>query len=297
MRRNSKPTDPRILLYKERTASECMNAAFDFIRSNWKILLRYSLYLILPVSIIQTVGIVTVVDSAIAHTSEPPMADLIAFILFGTLGFVLLNALIWTMVKLYHDRPDGLVTVTSSIFWHQFWPILGRMAVAVVPLLLILLPVLVISAVIQVFIPIAFFAYMVLALPVLLISPIFALERVSLFEAIKRAFVMGFRQMGALILMALTLVVMVYVLEGVVMLPWGLLIALKSFFADPTLATLPIVDVLVKSLFNLFSVLFCYVTYFSVAVVLISGAYLYGSSVQQREDKSLLTDIDNFENL
>ena len=145
MRRNSKPTDPRILLYKERTASECMNAAFDFIRSNWKILLRYSLYLILPVSIIQTVGIVTVVDSAIANTSEPPMADLIAFILFGTLGFVLLNALIWTMVKLYHDRPDGLVTVTSSIFWHQFWPILGRMAGAVGPLFLILLTGLVLS--------------------------------------------------------------------------------------------------------------------------------------------------------
>ena len=297
MRRNNKPIDNRLLLYKERTASECMNAAFDFIRSNWKILLRYSLYLILPVCIIQTVGIVTVVDSFIAKAGAPPMADMITFTLFGTVGFVLLNALIWTMVKLYHDRPDGLTTVTGSIFWHQFWPILGRTAIATVPLLLILLPALAFSVLIQVFIPIAFFASMVVALPILLIAPVYALEPVGLFDAIKRALAMGFRQIGALILMAITLVIMVYVLEGVVMLPWGLMIALKSFFADPTMTTLPILDVLSKSLFNLFSVLFCYVTYVSVAVVLISGAYLYGSSVQQRDDMSLLTDIDNFENL
>lgn len=298
MRRNSKAIDKRELLYKERTASECMNAAFDFIRSNWQILLRYSLYILLPVCIIQTVGIITVVDGILAQTSSPPIADLITFIVMGTVGFVLLNALIWTMVKFYNERADGLATVTGQDFRHMFRHMLGRMVVAVVPLLIILVPALALSVIVQLIIPIAFFAYMIVAMPILLIAPVYALEPVGIFMAIKRAFLLGFSQIGTLILMSLTLVIMVYTLEGIVMLPWGLLVAFKSVLVtDPTSWTRPELAGLGKVVFNLFSVLLCYVTYISIAVVLISAAYLYGSVVQQREDMSLLTDIENFENL
>lgn len=297
MRRNSKPTDQRILLYKQRTASECMNAAFDFMRQNWKLLLRYSLYILLPVCVIQTVGIVTVVDGILAQVSEPPVADLITFALLATLGFVLLNALIWTMVKLYNDRPEGLQALPTSDFWHLFWRMLGRMALAVVPLLLILLPVMVVSLIIQLFIPFAFFVYMVLALPVLLIAPVYALEQCTIWQAIKRAFAMGFKQLGALIVIALTLVVLVYVLEGIILLPWGLLLAFKAVLFKPESLDVPALIITGKALFNLFSVIFCYVTYVSVAVVMLSGAYLYGSSVQRSEDRSIVNDIDNFENL
>ena len=73
MKRNNKLTDQRILLYKERNASECMNAAFDFMRQNWHILLRYSLYVLLPICIIQTVGVVSVAEGILAQVSEPPM--------------------------------------------------------------------------------------------------------------------------------------------------------------------------------------------------------------------------------
>lgn len=297
MRRNSKPTDQRILLYKQRTASECMNAAFDFMRQNWKLLLRYSLYILLPVCVIQTVGIVTVVDGILAQVSEPPVADLITFALLATLGFVLLNALIWTMVKLYNDRPEGLQALPTSDFWHLFWRMLGRMALAVVPLLLILLPAMVVSLIIQLIIPFAFFVYMVLALPVLLIAPVYALEQCTIWQAIKRAFAMGFKQLGALIVIALTLVVLVYVLEGIVMLPWGLLLAFKAVLFKPESLDVPALIIAGKALFNLFSVIFCYVTYVSVAIVMLSGAYLYGSSVQRSEDRSIVNDIDNFENL
>ena len=112
----------------------------------------------------------------------------------------------------------------------------------------------------------------------------------------KRAFVLGFRQLGILLLMAITLIILVYVLQGVVMIPWALLIALKSLLFTSG-ETTTIIAILGNSLFNIFSVLLCYMTYVSIAVVLISGAYLYGSAVQQDEDVSIVSDIDNFENL
>lgn len=298
MKRNNKLTVQRILLYKERNASECMNAAFDFMRQNWCILLRYSLYVLLPVCIIQTVGLVTVAEGILAQVSEPPIADMVTFLCFGLVGFVLLNAVLWTMVKLYHERTDGLASVTGAVFRKQFWSVLGRMAVAVVPILLIMAPALVVSTIVMLFVPFAFFVYMLVALPILLVAPIYALEDVSIVAAVKRAFVLGFKQMGVLLLMAITLVVMVYVLQGIVMLPLALIFALRAFLADPT-ATLvnPMFTLGGKVLFDLFSVLFCYVTYLSIAVVLLSAAYLYGSSAQKGEDRSLVSDIDNFENL
>lgn len=298
MKRNNKLTDQRILLYKERNASECMNAAFDFMRQNWHILLRYSLYVLLPICIIQTVGIVSVAEGILAQVSEPPIADMVTFLCFGLVGFVLLNAVLWTMVKLYHERTDGLASVIGAVFRKQFWPMLGRMAIAVIPILLIMAPALVVSTIVMLFVPFAFFVYMLVALPILLVAPIYALEDVSIVAAVKRAFVLGFKQMGVLLLMAITLVVMVYVLQGIVMLPLALIFALRAFLADPT-ATLvnPMFTMGGKVLFDLFSVLFCYVTYLSIAVVLLSAAYLYGSSAQKGEDRSLVSDIDNFENL
>ena len=173
----------------------------------------------------------------------------------------------------------------------------GRMTVAAIVIAIVIVPVWALSTIVLMIVPFAFFVYMLVALPILLIAPIFALERCSIFAAVKRAFSNGFRQFGTLVVMAITLVILVYVMQGLALLPWGLLVALKRLLIQPSAAVSPILAVLGESLFNIFSVLLCYVTYLSMAVVLLSGAYLYGSAVQQKEDVSLATDIDNFENL
>ena len=185
------------------------------------------------------------------------------------------------------------------MFRKLFWPMLWRMTIAFIPIVVIMVPVLALSTIIMLFMPIAFFVYMVAALPVLLIAPIYALEDVSIFTAIRRAFVLGFRKIGVLLLMAITLYVMVYVMQGITLVPMALLGYFRALLIEPTFAlgSSPLAQVMGKSLFNLSSVVFCYVSYLSVAVVMVSGAYLYGTAVQQGEDRSILADIDNFENL
>ena len=44
---------PKIAMYVKRPFGEKLNASFDFIKENWKQLLKYATYLILPVCLLQ----------------------------------------------------------------------------------------------------------------------------------------------------------------------------------------------------------------------------------------------------
>ena len=39
---------PKIALYVKRSFGEKFNASFDFIKENWKLMLKYATYLLLP---------------------------------------------------------------------------------------------------------------------------------------------------------------------------------------------------------------------------------------------------------
>ena len=43
-------------MYVQRTFGDKLNATFDFIKDNWKVLLKYVTYLLLPVSLIQALS-------------------------------------------------------------------------------------------------------------------------------------------------------------------------------------------------------------------------------------------------
>lgn len=44
---------PKINFYRERTFGEKLNTTFDYLRHSWRPLLRYSLYFILPLCLVQ----------------------------------------------------------------------------------------------------------------------------------------------------------------------------------------------------------------------------------------------------
>ena len=44
---------PKVAMYVKRSFGDKLNASFDFIKENWKILLKFTTYLLLPVSLIQ----------------------------------------------------------------------------------------------------------------------------------------------------------------------------------------------------------------------------------------------------
>ena len=56
-------TSTKIPLYARRTLGEKINAAIDFLRQNWRVALRFSIYMMLPLALIQSGGMFTIVRS------------------------------------------------------------------------------------------------------------------------------------------------------------------------------------------------------------------------------------------
>lgn len=48
---------PKVAMYVKRSFGEKLNASFDFIKENWKLLLKFITYLLLPVSLIQALSL------------------------------------------------------------------------------------------------------------------------------------------------------------------------------------------------------------------------------------------------
>ena len=48
---------PKVAMYVKRSFGEKLNASFDFIKDNWKMLLKFITYLLLPVSLIQALSL------------------------------------------------------------------------------------------------------------------------------------------------------------------------------------------------------------------------------------------------
>ena len=48
---------PKIAMYVKRSFGEKLNASFDFIRENWKLMLKFTTYLLLPLCLIQALSL------------------------------------------------------------------------------------------------------------------------------------------------------------------------------------------------------------------------------------------------
>ena len=77
---------PKIAMYVKRPFGEKLNASFDFLKENWKLLLKFTTYLLLPLCLIQALSLNGLMSGALsisAIASSTAMAasssSLIAF--------------------------------------------------------------------------------------------------------------------------------------------------------------------------------------------------------------------------
>ena len=134
-------------------------------------------------------------------------------------------------------------------------------------------------------------------LPVFLSAPIMMLEpKDSLLNVIKRAFSLGYKKWGALILISLIMGLVGFLLNNATTFPLGMLVSLKELLVDP----------------NTGSVFWSFVTDIATYVLCVAGSFIsfiemglfihaitchYGSVTAEVEDIDLDNDIDNFAQL
>ena len=100
-------TNPKIRYYRERTFGEKLNITFDYLRENWRIILRFSFYLLLPLCIFQAFALNSYVSTYLELMKNPddPKDFVIRFILQG--GMFALFYMIGNMILGGGSGPSG----------------------------------------------------------------------------------------------------------------------------------------------------------------------------------------------
>ena len=119
---------PKVAMYVKRSFGDKLNASFDFIKENWKILLKFTTYLLLPVSLIQALSLNGLMGGAFAMTAMsktatvPDTASLLGFMSYYGLymivfmiGSILLTSMIYALIRTYNEREERLEGITLGI--------------------------------------------------------------------------------------------------------------------------------------------------------------------------------------
>lgn len=216
----------RIPLYQVRNFGEKFNATFDFFKQTWKVLFRFSLYLLLPLSLLQTVGMDEYYSTAFAMSTtnagetDPVTllsqmgAPLLVVILASIVATVAVFSLVYSMMK-YYRQGGALDGLTFKVFWKE---VMGRVCLRVCLMMLFgtLLTVLActLAGVLAYVTPFSLIvtipAILVFALPLALWAPAYLLEDdTNMIDALRKSYRYGMKTWGSLFVLTLVMSIIV----------------------------------------------------------------------------------------
>lgn len=242
---------PKIAMYVQRTFGDKLNATFDFIKENWKVLLKYVTYLLLPVSLIQALSMnglmgmmLGTTDPAVAEAMFSDSGQVVTFVsyyglllLISLIGTNLLGALVYTLMRLYNEREQRLSGIEfgelKPLLYRNFKRLFSLTLFAIFMMVLIGLVIGVLASLVSSFSVLFVFLLLLVGLlllaPLLLWGSIYLFEDISLMKAFSKAFRLGFATWGGVVLMAIVMGFLASILQGVTTMPWYISILVKTF--------------------------------------------------------------------
>ena len=288
-----------------------MTAAIDFMRENWPVMFRAAIYMLLPLSIVQSVamnsffgdymgfyiGLDSIVDSESELAYALRMLSSYGILLLCLLlGGILLQSLTFTMVQEYNEREEGLEGVTFGMIWNHLWRNIKRVmkstlacsgAVIVMLALSLLNPLALIL-----FIP----AMIVLIVPMLMFPCIYTFENISMKDAVSKAIRLGFGTWVGLFVINMVFSFIMNIISQAVSIPWAICTVMAMIFGEVDDVS-PWLETTVHVLSFLFGVMMMFVTYLAMMLQPLSTAYHYAHATERKDSITMDSDIDNFENL
>lgn len=301
---------PKIVFYRQRTFSELFNVTFDFLRENWKPLLKYITLFLLPICMVQGLSMNSFFDGYVgllqdmATGSEnftPAMIISYGLMLLTTwVGYVLMQTLTYTMMKVYDERKERLVGVTFDDMKPYFWRYLGRVIIAMLVAVGIgILIIMLMAAVAYLLSPWLLLLMIptgaVLMVPYALVTPLYIFEDCPLGEALKRGYTLGFKVFWLVVGIVLLLSIIVQFVSGFVSMPFSIFMGVKMFLGaqDNAIAT----GALMTILSYLATVILSYVSNLLMPIQTVGLSYLYSHTVEKEEGLTNSRDIQNFEQM
>ena len=301
----------KILFYKQRTFSEIVNVTFEFIRENWRPVLKYMVYILLPLSLVlalvmnefyKITGFSGIADAASYGYNNEDITLIIYFLavtFVNFIGMVLFHSLIFTLIELYNTRSFGLSGISWSDIRPVIWKFFGKsvalsltlffiilIAVLVVGLLVVATPftlILTIPAFIAALVPLAF-AY-----------PEYLYGKGALLQSLSHSYTLGWRCWVSIFGISLLTGLISGVLQTITSMPQQVTILFRAIMASSNDAEA--MSPLMSFIFYIFGVISSFGGYVASTVIPIAISYLYAHAKEKYDGLTMFSDIENFDRL
>ena len=299
---------PKIALYVQRSFGEKLTATFDFIKENWKPLMKFTTYLMLPLCLLQGLSLNGLMSGTMAlgdmtggsFDSYVVGASIMALVTYYSLyavlyllGTVMLTSLVYALVRTYNEREKRLEGVTLGMLKPLLFGNVRRVfLIMIVGVLLVLFVGLIVGFIATVipFMAIAFLFVLlvvVVSVPLAIWAPVYLFEDIYIIDALKKAYrlisiVMGF---------------IAAILQGVTMIPWYIGTIVKYIFAMTDAGGGATVSAAYSFVLYLLAVVQAFGVYMSMIFSLLGLAYQYGHASEKIDYVMVESDIDNFDKL
>lgn len=308
---------PRIEFYRQRTFSEKMNAVFEFIRENWKPLLKYSFYLIMPICLVQTFAMNSFlniyIDAIMTSAGRNPFGgSMISFftnygvMLFCALiGSALMSGLVYAMMQTYATRENRLQDITLNDFkeplvknaWRCLRITFALLFVYIFIVFIMAILAITVSTISLVITVPLLIAFIVCLVPLMMLVPVYIFEHdINFLDAIKKAWKLGTATLGGMLGLMIVLYIIASVIQTVTMLPWYLTLIFGTIFSVSS-DSMMTQSVIYKFAIYILGLIQSYGMYVSTIIGIIGLAFQYFHAREKVEGITIESNISNFNDL
>lgn len=307
--------DAKILLFKKRDFGHRLSVTFDFIKLMWKPLLKYTTYFLLPISLIQAIfmngmgskafdlkELATAGNSSIVSWGTNFMGNYGAYCLIYIIGYALLVALVYGLMKAYSTTDDPhLITFGTirSTFQRDFTRTIILIIATGFFIGICVSIIALLSLVSRVTLIITIPGIIAAIIPIILVTPIYILDedKPSITQTFAKAFRIGFPTWGSTFAFIIVVGLIAGILRSALSMPWYVLYIIKTYLIASGTQSSFIMSYIYTFILYLTGILMCFALYLSSIIILVGTAYQYGHISEKIDNTSINNDIENFDNL
>jgi len=308
-------SNPKIKFYKIRTFGEKFNVAFDFLRETWRPLLKFSLYLILPICLIQSFGITaymrftfSIGAGNISSGTEMLLSVILncgLYMLCMLVGSCMLSALVYTLMQEYERRETRLMDITLADFKGALIRNFGKMVkaslfftgVTLLVMLLIFLLALLSLWTLALTLPLLMIGLFIIMIPLTFFTPLYIFEEIPFFDALRKSFKYGFSAWGEIFVVLLVFGMLGSIISSITMMPWYIMAFIKSIFTIANEGDSITSSWLYDFIVYLSGILQSYGMYVASIISVVGLAFQYFHTREKKEGISVNESIANFDRL
>lgn len=307
----------RIEFYRRRTFSEKLNATFDFIRENWRPLLKYTFYLIMPVCLVQTFAMNAFIggyldlvmslggSSYFGNSMYSFMTNYGILLFCALIGSAILSGLVYAMMQTYATRENRLQNITLDDFKERLIKNTWKCLIISLFLIFIYIVIAVFAGLLAILVSIysllitipILLIFMLCLIPLMMLIPVYIFEHdISFFDAIKKSWKLGTSTLGGMIGLMIVLNIIASVIQTVTMLPWYITIVIGSMMTLTSESGIS-QSVIYKFAIYILGLLQSYGIYVSSIIGVIGLAFQYFHAREKVEGVTIESNISNFNQL